>query len=363
MLSPKSVQQIKGCRFCWMCRHLCPVQLRTGREANTPRAKALLLDMVENGEEFNKEIGKNMFQCLLCDACANDCATGYNPPEFIREGRTQAAVYDVLPETVKLVLDNILECGSIYGKKLTNYGNGKKEKILLYLGEIAREKASEMIVSYQAILEKADVEYMILDDEPVSGVMLDDLIGKTNETQTMIAKCAEILNQSGAEKIIVFDSYDMVAFKQLYPQYGCEINAELVLAVDYLDELWQKGLFQSGVKVEEAVSYHDDSRSARALKAFDKPRNLLRSVGCNIVELFLSKELAKCCGTSLVKAYMPDVVNSTAKGRWDDLERTRISNCMIISNPQAWEVLSACIPEGKKLVDLYSLLLYGVNNE
>lgn len=40
MFSEKSKKNADACRFCWMCRHLCPVQLVTGKETNTPRPRA-----------------------------------------------------------------------------------------------------------------------------------------------------------------------------------------------------------------------------------------------------------------------------------------------------------------------------------
>ena len=46
MFSEKAKKHADACRFCWMCRHLCPVQLVTGKETNTPRAKGLLVSMI-----------------------------------------------------------------------------------------------------------------------------------------------------------------------------------------------------------------------------------------------------------------------------------------------------------------------------
>ena len=46
MISQNALHHAEKCRFCWMCRHLCPVQHQTGKELNTPRAKGLLLSMV-----------------------------------------------------------------------------------------------------------------------------------------------------------------------------------------------------------------------------------------------------------------------------------------------------------------------------
>ena len=41
MFSEKAKKHADACRFCYMCRHLCPIELVTGKENNTPRAKAL----------------------------------------------------------------------------------------------------------------------------------------------------------------------------------------------------------------------------------------------------------------------------------------------------------------------------------
>ena len=50
MFSEKAKKHADACRFCWMCRHLCPVQLVTGKETNTPRAKWLLVSELKMTE-------------------------------------------------------------------------------------------------------------------------------------------------------------------------------------------------------------------------------------------------------------------------------------------------------------------------
>ena len=119
MISQNALHHAEKCRFCWMCRHLCPVQHQTGKELNTPRAKGLLLSMVnKKAQEFDKDMGQAMYECLLCDACTNDCATGYQPPLFIREARTEAVVSEVAPESVMNLIENVEPTGNIYGEKI-----------------------------------------------------------------------------------------------------------------------------------------------------------------------------------------------------------------------------------------------------
>ena len=47
LISEKNKKTIDACRFCWMCRHICPIGNVTGRERNNARARALSLSMVE----------------------------------------------------------------------------------------------------------------------------------------------------------------------------------------------------------------------------------------------------------------------------------------------------------------------------
>ena len=66
MVSQEAVRQAEKCRFCFMCRHLCPVQLQTGRELNTPRAKGLLLSMVKKGTaEFDRATVSHMIASAI----------------------------------------------------------------------------------------------------------------------------------------------------------------------------------------------------------------------------------------------------------------------------------------------------------
>ncbi len=63
--------------------------------------------MTARGKEFDSDMAQAMYECLLCDACTNDCATGYQPPLFIREARTEAVVNGLAPKAVMDLVDNI----------------------------------------------------------------------------------------------------------------------------------------------------------------------------------------------------------------------------------------------------------------
>ena len=59
MFSKDSARQADACRFCWMCRHICPVAGATGSEGWGPRARGLMVSMIERGSaELDAEIAE-----------------------------------------------------------------------------------------------------------------------------------------------------------------------------------------------------------------------------------------------------------------------------------------------------------------
>ena len=63
-ITEKAKKIIDSCRFCWMCRHICPIGNATGQERNTARARALGASLVVRGATDIKEIKDNIYDKL-----------------------------------------------------------------------------------------------------------------------------------------------------------------------------------------------------------------------------------------------------------------------------------------------------------
>lgn len=356
MISQEAQLNARKCRFCYMCRHLCPVQLVTGREANTPRAKGLLLSMVDKGiTEFTPDMAEIMYECLLCNACTDNCVTGYNPPLFIREARTEAVVRGMEPPEVKKVIDRIFSTGRAFEDPVPDFGNHEPSEILLYIGEVASAKAKEMAEAVVSLLKKADVKFMILPQEPSSGAILCDLIGYTAESQKAAEACAKAVNETGAKAILVLDSYDQQIMSEKYPEWGFALKPQIISVSAYIAQLLSEGKLKVGRKASGKAVFHDDDRAARTFHEFKPGREIAKALGYDLGEMFNHYELAKSCGSSAAKIYMPETVKKIAAARWDDLLRTD-AETMLTVNPESYECLKDAVPEGRKLEDLYQVL-------
>ena len=355
MFSEKSKKHADACRFCWMCRHLCPVQLVTGKETNTPRAKGLLVSMITRGMKLEADTAETMYECMLCGACTNDCVTGFEPPLFIREGRTESVVAGVAPKYVTDLIDVIEKTGSMYGTSESKVKTDAPETgdLLVWLGETARYSTPEVAEALLKILDKAGVKYAVLKNEPSSGSALGDLMGFVEDVRAQAKKAAEAIKASGAKKVVVLDSYDAALFRHEYKDWGIELP-EIVTATAFVDELIKAGKL-APKKEAMVVSYHDGSRLARDLDEHQPARDILTAMGCDIHEMWQNRRLAKCCGSAVVGRYLPELRAKVAAG---PLERhyphRRKDHGRRL--PQSTEAISATVPEGYEYKDLFVML-------
>ena len=356
MFSEKARKNADACRFCWMCRHLCPVQLVTGKETNTPRAKGLQVSMIERGMPMEQDCAKTMYECMLCGACTNDCATGFDPLVFIREARTEAVVNGTVPAEVQKVIDRVTGTGNIYGAadcKVDLDGIAEEGEILVWLGATARYSVPETAEAFISLLKKAGVAFAVLKNEPASGSALGDLMGFVEDVRTQAAAAGKAIAATGAKKVVVLDSYDAALMRHEYKEWGIELP-EIVTATAFADELIKTGKL-SPAKKNEVVSYHDGSRLARDLDEHQPARDILAAMGCDIHEMWQNRRLAKCCGSAVAGQFMPEIRAKVAANRWNDLLRTD-ARILTAACPQSTEALKNSVPDGCEYRDLFVML-------
>lgn len=348
MLSGKALHTMKACRFCWMCRHLCPVGLATGRESNTPRAKALLLDMEQKGTTEMRTYAEDMFQCCLCESCAANCETGYEPPVFIREARRNLVASGLAPKEVMQVVEKLL--ASSDEKHETN---SEKADVLLYVGAHGRAEAGEMAGHFISVLKKAEIQCMVLPQEPPDGNELYDLIGETAEVKAIAQRCVDAIQASGAKQIVVLNPSAARMFLQEYPAWGLQLSAEVMTATAFATKLYREGKLHI-TQTSGTVTYHDPCRLARDLEETEPARELIRAMGYELKEMIQSKKLTKCCGGLVLDTHSPHLAQLTASGRISDADRIGVS-VMLTACPGCQAILRK--GEGKaEIKDLFALL-------
>jgi Fe-S oxidoreductase len=363
MYSEKAVKTIEACRFCPMCRHLCPIGLKTGNEGNTPRGKALLANYVIRGKEYTAEMASDMYECCLCHACATDCETGFEPPFFIREARTQAVVNGLVPSHVQKVIDHVEATGNIFGlpheEKFAVLGDAIKglpaqADVLLYIGDTAAYKTPEISLAVLKLLKKAGIFFTVLQDEPSSGTELGDLVGFVDDVRKVAEKCAQRINDTRAKEIVVLDANSARMFKQQYEEWGIRLHGTAVTATAYFARLIAEGKL-SPRKISLSATFQDDSTLTRELDETEPARDILRALGIEIREMFLNRKRVKSGGTVLMNEYAPRLIQLTGEGRWADVLRAKVP-ILLTATPDSYYVMKKTAPDGMETKDVFVLL-------
>ena len=318
IMSEKCKQHVDSCRFCWMCHHICPIGNATGQERNTARAIALVISLVNREAMGLEEIMDNIYECCTCGACVHDCTTGWNPVMFTKETRLQAALDGKTPDYIAALVSNCLETGNAYGKTeicsdlaAAVKAHSAKKDTLLLLGVDAKYMVCEQALKAIKVLEKAGVDFTVLDSEPASGAQLDFLIGAANETKEQMVACAKALGEY--KTVVVYDPDDAKAIKQTYKEYGIDVAADVVTYTSFVAGLVKDGKL-AAKNSGKAVVFQDPYQLARDLEETEEAREVVKAYA-NLSEMLLNRGETVWAGNILMAQYMPKVINKVAERR------------------------------------------------
>ncbi len=360
-LSEKVNQHVDSCRFCWMCHHICPIGNATGHERSTPRARALGISLVTRGALLPEDIMDNIYECAGCGACVQVCVTGWDPVMFTKAVREQAALEGKLPDYIQKLVENCLSSGNAYGMtdlaeelRTAIEKHSAKTDTLLLLGADARYKMPEQAVKTVAVLERAGVDFTVLEAEPASGAQLDYLIGALKETKEQMQACAAVMNTY--KTVIAADPTDAKVLRRTYAEYGVELSCRVVTFPAYALELLRSGRLtvrKRGIP----VVYQDPFQLSRDLGEIEEPRALI-SACANLSEMLLHGEETVWAGNLLMAEWMPDVMRAVAARRIFNAEsvgaKTIVTACV-----GEYAALKAAETDGVNILSLEDLILGG----
>ena len=353
-ISEKANGIIDSCRFCFMCRHVCPIGNATGQERNTARGRAMGAALVVRNAIGSKEIADNLYECALCGACTNNCITGWDPKVFVQELRTQIILEGVAPDYILKLIEKYQATGNIYGEKACScldslYTTGSK--IGLFVGQDALIKSPSSVKNAITLLQKAGVKADLLQNQD-SGAALWYLTGKTNETLNAAKACVNDLN--AYETIIVYDPQDLKLMLQEYKEWGLEVKANLVSFNEYVLGLIKDGKLKVKNNNKE-YTLQDSFYYSRDLDDSKTARDIISLVGVNKEMLLIGKE-TNMAGHLIMNEYMPNVISIVAKNRWVDATNMGCTT-LVTENPAEYELLKANAPDGCRVVSVEEMIL------
>ncbi len=295
------------CVECGKCTSLCPVA-----KINPNFAPRLIVVKAQAGMEDEVKADKDIWSCVTCEICNDMCPYEVDFSGFIQRMRGEAVGMGNAPVCS--------EAGAIHTmQRLT--GKGQKQNRLVWLtddlkvkdkgdvffftgcayqlGILFKDKAEELKrvpASVVKILNAAGIEPVVSNDEVCCG---HDLIWSGNEAafKELMKKNVATIKASGAKTVVFSCAEGYRTFSIDYQDFLGDLDFEIKHISEYLLDLIKQGKLQfkdSNVK----VTYHDSCRLGRHMGVYDQPREILKAMNVELVEMPNIEEKAICCGVN-----------------------------------------------------------------
>ena len=183
-------------------------------------------------------------------------------------------------------------------KTMAEYSaEGKNPDILYWVGSAGSfdDRAKKITKAFVKILNKAQISFAVLGTEETSTGDAAKRAGNEFLFQMQAIMNIEVLNSYNVKHIVTTCPHAYNTFKNEYPSLGGKYKVQH--HSEYIFELLKSNKIKVKKNLEgQKVTYHDPCYLGRANDVYDPPRELIRSLGVDFVEMKRNKRRSFCCG-------------------------------------------------------------------
>jgi len=176
---------------------------------------------------------------------------------------------------------------------------GKQPDILFWVGSAGSydDRAKKITRAFVKILNKANVDFAVLGTEESSTGDVAKRAGNEFLFQMQALANIEILNAYGVKHIVTACPHSYNTLKNEYPELGGRYQVQH--HTQFIEELIKSGRLKIGRKNTfkgKRITFHDPCYLGRANDVYEAPRELLKTLGVDLVEMKRNRKTALCCG-------------------------------------------------------------------
>ncbi|MHA1799080.1 MAG: (Fe-S)-binding protein [Candidatus Helarchaeota archaeon] len=369
---------IKKCLRCSICKWIPQILIKSQKYASVCPAidmynfhqysgggkNILAYSLLLNRMEPSKELADVVFKCTTCGGCAMACKylNNLEPLEVIMELRELLVEKGLAPMDKQQKYGELVQqvhnpYGEEHGKRLDWIPDDVKitkgAKLIYYVGCTSAYRRKEIAINTARILNRAGIEFDILEDEQCCGSPLLRT-GQKQLYEKQRDHNIKIIEDAGAEEVIMSCAGCLSTFKAEYAR-DKKYNFKVLHASELFDKLIDDGVIRIKKEIKKKVTYHDPCHLGRcsepyeewngkvneimplikveippkpirrgAFGIYEPPRNILKKIpGIEFNEMERIKEYSYCCGAGGgVKAQYPEFALKTAINRLDEAKST-----------------------------------------
>ena len=238
-------EDIKKCRFCFMCRHLSGVGNVTFREADGPRIRASLCwgAILDETKLDDPDFIATIYSSDLSAAGRFHCVNHYDEAGIVLAARRDIVARGTAPEDVKKIAARLMAAPAF---KATGRGE------VLYYVDADTAAAKTEAAAFAKLAKKARMTYQIATGgTPGKGLYV---LGYAQDAQAKAAEFAAALDATGAKTVVVSSPAIYDCLVNDFAAWGLKLKAK----VRHITEFIAKAKFPFTKKVGELQYLESD---------------------------------------------------------------------------------------------------------
>jgi len=273
-------KELNICIRCAYCFEGCPMFKELGWEADAARGKNVLAYGLLTGElEPSRYIADKIYQCSFCRDCVERCPSNVSVPDILTAARADLANAEFRYAAHMEMADKIKRTGNIFGKEIKAPIQEGETPVLLGCRLLERTEDAK---KYLKLLENLGIKPKVVDETccgmPFGVLGYKDDLAKHKEEFRKRLPYKEFICLCTTCVFFIAKNYP-----DLKPKYVIEEIAK---------RLPQCNPKKLGVK----MTYHDPCNLARGMGMVNEPRDILKQIGVDLVEMPTNGKQAECCG-------------------------------------------------------------------
>jgi len=273
-------KEMMTCTMCGYCKNVCPTFVNLLRDPPSGRGRMVMsYGILEKEMKIDDSVAKALYQCLMCRDCNRRCPSKVKVPDVVKAARADLVDAGFAYETHKTIIDNIKRTGNIFGDTEVMFPIQEGDTpVFIGCQFLSRPNQTKM---YLKLLEKLGIKPTV-QKEVCCGYPMEAL-GFVKDFDEHKEKLLKLYPH---KEVITLCPTCTVYFKE-----GYGIKAKHILQA-ILEKLPTVNVKPLNLK----VTYHDPCDLSRGAKIVDEPREILKKIGVELVEMKYNKDLSRCCG-------------------------------------------------------------------